>query len=85
VQEALTNVHRHAGSARTAVELEVTGESVVVSVRNAIAKLAGRREGGGRGLAGIGERVRLLGGTLEAGPDADGWVLRAVVPTGGRL
>jgi len=86
VQEALTNVHRHAASARTVVDLEVTGETVVVSIRNdaPATRVDGSRERGGRGLIGIRERVRLLGGTVEAGPAAGGWALRAVVPTGGR-
>ena len=37
--------------------------------------------GSGRGLAGIGERVAVFGGRLEAGPLSDGgWRLRAVFP-----
>ena len=41
------------------------------------------RRGGGRGLDGIRERVRLLGGRFSAGAENDGWMLRVSVPTGG--
>jgi two-component system sensor histidine kinase DesK len=41
------------------------------------------RRAPGTGLAGLAERVEVLGGTLTAGPrDRDGFLLRAVVPVG---
>ena len=41
------------------------------------------KTGGGHGLAGMRERVRLFGGTLEAGPaPTGGFCVRAVLPTG---
>jgi signal transduction histidine kinase len=66
VQEALTNVHRHAPAARTAVEVASGGGGVRLAVRNgAGAGEAVEAPGGGHGLLGIGERVRLVGGALR--------------------
>lgn len=71
VQEALTNVHRHAPAGRTAVTVGPDGPRLRLVVRN---ELTGEPSpGGGHGLLGIGERVRLVGGTLTAGRSADGW------------
>ena len=74
VQEALTNVLKHAGPVPTevrlhrtagALEIEVTDEGGAVPVENGVG-------GGGRGLVGVRERVALLGGIVEAGPRPDG-------------
>ena len=77
VQEALTNVVRHAGA--TAVDVHVgLGARVVLAVED-----DGRGGGAGRGdgLLGMQERVAALGGTLEAGPRPEGgWRVRAVLP-----
>jgi signal transduction histidine kinase len=83
IQEALTNALRHAGDtiAHVAVryrtdrlELEVANDSH--SNRRSL-----HREGGGRGLIGIRERVALFGGELEAGPRAGGgFVVRCGFP-----
>jgi signal transduction histidine kinase len=78
VQEALTNVLKHAGAVPTevrihrtagALEIEVTdeGAGVPVSIAPESAGL-----GGGRGLVGVRERVALLGGSVEVGPRPDG-------------
>ncbi|MFC0533800.1 sensor histidine kinase [Phytohabitans kaempferiae] len=73
VQEALTNVHRHAPAARTTVVLSSGGEGVRLAVRNdAGAAAAVSAPGGGHGLLGIGERVRLVGGTLSTRHLPDG-------------
>ncbi|MFE9723607.1 sensor histidine kinase [Streptomyces sp. NPDC005794] len=73
VQEALTNVARHAPRAATTVQVRHTETETEVAVVNGAAKAAGRppREGG-RGLIGLDERVRLAGGTFEHGPRDDG-------------
>ncbi len=71
VQEALTNVVRHAGSAPTRVRLDY-GDSVLdVTVED---EGPGSRNGAssGHGLVGMRERVALYGGTLEAGPASGG-------------
>lgn len=78
-QEGLTNALRHAGSGPVALRLRRTADGVDLRITNARGPAApGSR--GGRGLAGSGERVGLLGGTLTAGPDGDRWVLHARFP-----
>src|SRR4051812_40166513 len=83
VQEALTNVHKHARDAATTVRL--TGKPLdglvveVVNVRPVSADTL--LPGAGVGLVGLRERVGLAGGNLDAGPTLDGgWRLRAWFP-----
>jgi len=69
VREALTNVHRYAAGAHVTVAVRHTGERVTVRVRNGVPPTrpaAATGLGSGRGLAGLRERVALLGGELEA-------------------
>jgi signal transduction histidine kinase len=73
VQEALTNVHKHARTARSSVVLETDDGGIRLVVRNGAASAAAARaSGGGHGLLGIGERVRLVGGTLRTRGLPDG-------------
>ena len=67
VQESLTNAARHAPGADVLVHVEQTTEAIVVNVRNSTARAVPGPTGGGSGLAGLRERVRLLGGTLRTG------------------
>ncbi|WP_083259548.1 sensor histidine kinase [Cellulosimicrobium cellulans] len=89
VQEALTNALRHAPGAQVTVAVAVEqGPPALlrVEVRNPVGSDGRRRApGGGRGLPGMRERVRLLRGHLVAGPGPDGgtWVVRATFPLGG--
>ncbi|MEV0261663.1 histidine kinase [Streptomyces sp. NPDC050617] len=85
VQEALTNVRKHAPGARVRVRVgEPDGARLLVEIRNgpADAKLpAPGLPGGGHGLVGLRERAQSLGGTLEAHPtDEGGFVVRAEFP-----
>lgn len=81
VQELLTNVIRHGGPNPTAaLRVAVAGEEVVVEVSNDHAAPAGRP---GYGLVGLRERLELVGGTLTAGPDGDGFRGVARLPVGG--
>ncbi|MGK5552891.1 sensor histidine kinase [Actinomadura kijaniata] len=83
VQEALTNVHKHAGDADTCVRLDLLPEAVEVEVRNDAPTVPARHglPSGGNGLVGLRERVTALGGTFEAGPTGDGgYRLHARVP-----
>ncbi|MFJ4777768.1 sensor histidine kinase [Streptomyces sp. NPDC088762] len=86
VQEALTNVRRHAPGA--AVEVTVAGrpaDGLTVEVRNARPPRPPRPdpgigEGGGQGLIGLAERARLAGGELTAGPSDGGFRVHAWLP-----
>jgi signal transduction histidine kinase len=90
VQEALTNVIKHAGQARTNVRLDRTDTELVVDVADTgRPALAGRQvpappavpSGGGRGLIGLRERIALYGGELDAAPrPGGGWRVRAHFP-----
>jgi signal transduction histidine kinase len=90
VQEALTNVRRHAPEAATVeVDVRIREEALLVSVRNdgvTPVPVSGRTSGGGFGLVGMGERVAALDGTLAAGPTGPGrWTVSAQLPLrGGR-
>ena len=68
--------------AATSVSVAYGSEALELRVENGPgAALEPARESGGRGLSGVSERVRRLGGTLEVGPRPDGgYALRAVLP-----
>ncbi|MEV1000874.1 histidine kinase [Nonomuraea sp. NPDC050202] len=88
VQEGLTNVLKHAGpGTRVRVSVTPSEEGLDVEIRNGRPPTAIERlPSSGRGLAGMRERVRTLGGTLSAGPDGEGgWLLAAHLPTHTRL
>jgi signal transduction histidine kinase len=73
VQEALTNVHKHTRTARTAVVVASDGAGVRLAVRNGPGTAAVMpASGSAHGLLGIGERVRLVGGSLSARRLPDG-------------
>jgi len=84
VQEALTNVHKHAGAVPTVVRIEWSADDLSLTVRDegpGTANGHGPAEGEGHGLVGMRERVRLLGGELHTGPAAGGgFEVRAVFP-----
>ncbi|MEW9554008.1 sensor histidine kinase [Nonomuraea sp. NPDC050783] len=82
VQEALTNVHKHAADARTDVRLRYRPGALEVEVRNrAPASPPGGLPGAGWGLVGLRERVELLGGTLRtSAQDGGGFLVAAVIP-----
>jgi signal transduction histidine kinase len=79
VQEALTNVLRHAGSTTAQVRIEHRDDAVVVEVTDT--GLGGAPSPGGTGIAGMRERADALGGHLEAGPGPEGgFRVYAVLP-----
>jgi signal transduction histidine kinase len=82
VQEALTNALRHAGRATANVGVTYGADTIELRISDDGSGTADGQSGG-HGLAGMRERVRLFGGTLEAGPGAaGGFCVRAVLPTG---
>ncbi|MGP0051576.1 MAG: sensor histidine kinase [Solirubrobacteraceae bacterium] len=93
VQEALTNVRKHAPGADVCVALhagESPGEDLVLVIddwpngaRPVDAPTALAASGGGYGLRGMHERALGLGGTLSAGSDGDGWHVELRLPTAG--
>ncbi|WP_328688691.1 histidine kinase [Streptomyces caniferus] len=92
VQEALTNVLKHASSGRVRIRCEAGAEQLTISVDSPLTRPDGRARqrpvehlttGAGAGLAGMSERAALVGGIFDAGPDrtAPGrWRVRAVLP-----
>jgi signal transduction histidine kinase len=66
VQEALTNVVRHAAPARCRVRIDIGDADVVIDVTDDGHRHP--RAGGGHGIIGMRERVALFGGRLDAGP-----------------
>ena len=83
VQEALTNVVRHAGAANVSIELCREGSVLTATVDD---DGRGRTEtpeksGGGNGITGMRERAAALGGRVDAGPrHGGGFVVRARLP-----
>ncbi|MBN9791422.1 MULTISPECIES: histidine kinase [unclassified Pseudonocardia] len=87
VQESLTNAAKHAPGSDVTVRLALTpdvDDRLLVEVRNGPGRrpAAGPGLHGGTGLDGLRERARAVGGTLHAGPDDDGWLVRADLPLG---
>jgi signal transduction histidine kinase len=83
VQEALTNVLRHAPGAAATVRLETRDGWLRVEVTNTggTARSGPAPPPGGHGLVGMRERVELLHGTVQAGPvPGGGWAVRASLP-----
>ncbi|MUL42943.1 two-component sensor histidine kinase [Streptomonospora sp. PA3] len=87
VQEGLTNATRHAPGAPVRIRLERPAGEVAVTVSNGAPRWEPSRgrdaAGGGSGLIGLGERVRLAGGTLEAGERGEGFAVTARFPAEG--
>lgn len=84
VQEALTNVRRHAPNAQTVVRLDAQPAWVRVVVTNSSPLHGASKPIGGHsgyGLLGLRERVEALDGTLQAGPlHGGGWQVTATLP-----
>jgi signal transduction histidine kinase len=87
VQEALTNIHRHSGSATAAICLCNSIGKLTLEIRDQgkgmpTDKLAGFAGSGtaGVGLRGMRERIKGFGGELEISSDGKGTLVRAVIP-----
>jgi signal transduction histidine kinase len=83
VQEALTNVLKHAGPAAVTVTVGYEPDMVRLEVVDDGRGVNGRSPGGGHGLVGMRERVAVYGGTLETGPrTGGGFRVAACLPYG---
>jgi signal transduction histidine kinase len=81
VQEALTNVLKHAGPSRASVVVSNTAGALHIDVVDDGRGVNGRSSGSGHGLVGMRERVGVYGGTLDAGPaPGGGFRVSAVLP-----
>jgi len=93
VQEALTNVIKHAGRARTDVTVDLSDRHLVVDVADTGRQVPGGQQvpawrqaaavpaGVGHGLLGLRERIAIYGGELDAAPrPGGGWRVRARFP-----
>lgn len=83
VEETLTNALKHAPGAHVTVRLNSYPQETLVEITNALppASQDAGNQGGGRGLIGMHERVRLAGGTLRAGPRDDHFSVVARLPS----
>jgi signal transduction histidine kinase len=92
LQESLTNVHRHSGAKRADVSLQTANGQIVLRVRDyghgmppaVLKSLRQDGSGGGVGLAGMTERIREIGGSLEINASAAGTEIVAQVPVQNR-
>lgn len=89
VQEGLSNALRHAGPVPVRLHLQLEEGELTIRLENPVTGPVGgsaaatARSGGGRGLRGIAERARLLGGEATAGADDGVWRLTVRLPPGG--
>ena len=81
VQEALTNVAKHAPGGRAEVKVGRVGDRLVVEVTNERGNGTAPAPGSGRGLLNMRERAQVVGGVLDAGPHERSWRVRAELPT----
>ena len=90
VQEALTNALRHAPDQRVVVRVAYTDADLAISVESGrvpqprtVVRTPARGLGSGNGVRGMQERAHALGGSVHAGPRADGgWSVQARLPVG---
>jgi signal transduction histidine kinase len=81
-EEAFTNALRHAPDARTAATLDVRDREVVMTIES-FGAFETRHDTEARpryGIVGMSERMAAVGGTIDVGPTAAGWLVRAAVP-----
>jgi PAS domain S-box-containing protein len=89
VQECLTNIHRHSGSSTATIRLHQEGDRLTVQVQDSGKGIPLEKQHeliesgrGGVGLAGMRERLRRLGGTLEIESNESGTTVSAILKVG---
>jgi signal transduction histidine kinase len=82
VQEALTNARKHSGSGRAQVRIRYEARELELEVSNEVNGRVPEQGPGGHGLVGMRERVRLFGGSFDAGRDDGSFHVRARLPLG---
>ncbi len=82
VQESLTNVIKHSAATMAQVTVAATEKTIDIEVTDPGPARPSPASSSGHGLLGLDERVRLVGGVLEAGAHGDGFRVHAVLPTG---
>ena len=83
VQEALTNVLKHAGPAHVQIRIGYEPDALALEVADDGRGVNGRSSGAGHGLMGMRERVGVYGGSFEAGPrTGGGFRVRVRLPYG---
>jgi len=86
VQEGLTNAARHAGGQPVTLRLDVGEKHLALELSNPVQRQAAGSGRRGRGLAGMRERVALLGGRMTSGSEDGRWRVSVQLPIGtGRL
>lgn len=80
--EGLGNAHAHGAEGQIDVRVADAEQLLTITVSSPYRRKSRSRTTGGRGLAGLTERVRVLGGTVDAGPHLDRWLLEASIPHG---
>ncbi|MFI8964778.1 sensor histidine kinase [Streptomyces sp. NPDC053493] len=84
VQEGLTNAARYARGETVTARIALSEDGVEITMENPLPGTPPvARPDGGRGLRGVAERARLLGGSAQAGPVDGRWLLAARLPAGG--
>jgi len=81
LQEVLTNAVKHAPGAPTTIRLAIGGGTVTLTADSA----AEPGTGTGLGVVSMRERAESVGGSCEAGPGGQGWLVRATLPLGAGL
>ena len=79
-QEALTNAAKHAPGGLTAIRLTVSAGRLTLTADSRAEPGRLAEPGSGLGVVSMRERAESLGGTCEAGPGGQGWLVRATLP-----
>jgi signal transduction histidine kinase len=88
VQEALLNIHHHAGSASAVIRLRIAGRELTLEIEDRgrgmrpelLAQLPAGGGALGVGVAGMRERLQQLGGALDIASTGHGTIVRAGIP-----